>query len=349
MEKRFTGSQRGRDPKEKKLRAKPNKKPSQSRERKDKTPIQKQKRTKSSKHKPLDDDSSDASIALSDIEISDPDPDIPLELQKAVKKHSLQQKQKRSEKVILPKKRPSKSKKPQKTKKTDQQQGATVVIRNLPFSANSDSLMKLFMEFHPVSVQIASLSGSDRSKGFAFVLFSKKKDAQFVVSEFNGSTIGGRTVTVEISNKTPEELRQAELQSEKKRSSIRSDIAPSTTLFITNLPFDATEDDLTNHFRKFNPSSVRIAYSMETGKSRGIAFVECNSVEEATQVKEEMHQSKMNGRSLGVNFAEPKKSRPSEHFRDFSHQEEEEEEEPPAFAGYKPRSDKAPQKLVFED
>jgi nucleolar protein 6 len=41
-----------------------------------------------------------------------------------------------------------------------------------------------------------------------------------------------------------------------------------------NLPFSATLPAVTNHFKKLAPKHIRIIQDKETGKCKGIAFVE---------------------------------------------------------------------------
>ncbi|PIA16639.1 RNA-binding domain-containing protein [Coemansia reversa NRRL 1564] len=45
-------------------------------------------------------------------------------------------------------------------------------------------------------------------------------------------------------------------------------------VFVGNLPFSSTADDLRQFMKKANPVSVRLITNKETGKSRGFAFVE---------------------------------------------------------------------------
>jgi nucleolar protein 6 len=41
-----------------------------------------------------------------------------------------------------------------------------------------------------------------------------------------------------------------------------------------NLPFTATKDRVAEHFKKVEPSGVRLNYNKDTGKFKGFAFVE---------------------------------------------------------------------------
>ena len=51
----------------------------------------------------------------------------------------------------------------------------------------------------------------------------------------------------------------------------------SVRLFVGNLPYDATEDEIRTHFSTAgNVSNVFVPIDRETGKKRGFAFVEFN-------------------------------------------------------------------------
>jgi RNA recognition motif-containing protein len=71
------------------------------------------------------------------------------------------------------------------------------------------------------------------------------------------------------------------------------------TLYVGNLPYSATEEDLFQHFAPYNPSSARII------EGRGFAFldVDADKVDEAINDK---NNSEMGGRRLMVNEARPK-------------------------------------------
>src|SRR5262245_59151713 len=78
-------------------------------------------------------------------------------------------------------------------------------------------------------------------------------------------------------------------------------------LYVGNLPYSATEDQLTELFsRAGKVDSVRVMRDMATGRARGFAFVEMGSDEEAQKAISEFHEQQMEGRALVVNEARPK-------------------------------------------
>jgi len=86
----------------------------------------------------------------------------------------------------------------------------------------------------------------------------------------------------------------------------------ASKLFVGNIPFTTTENDLQDHFAQAGAVvGVNIMQDRTTGRSRGFAFVEMASQEDATKAINMFHQKDFQGRSLTVNEARPKEDRPS--------------------------------------
>ncbi len=71
------------------------------------------------------------------------------------------------------------------------------------------------------------------------------------------------------------------------------------------------DNDLQDHFSQAGVvSSVNVMMDKFTGKSRGFAFVEMASAEEANKAVEMFHNKEFQGRALTVNIARPREDRP---------------------------------------
>jgi RNA recognition motif-containing protein len=78
-------------------------------------------------------------------------------------------------------------------------------------------------------------------------------------------------------------------------------------LYVGNLPYSATEDQLTELFgRAGKVDNVRVMRDMATGRARGFAFVEMASDDDAQKAITDFHEHQMEGRALVVNEARPK-------------------------------------------
>jgi cold-inducible RNA-binding protein len=83
-----------------------------------------------------------------------------------------------------------------------------------------------------------------------------------------------------------------------------------TRLYVGNLSFRTTVDDLREHFAQAgNVESVSVVEDRETGRSRGFGFVEMATPEEAQAAIEQFNGKDFGGRNLTVNEAKPKTDR----------------------------------------
>ena len=83
----------------------------------------------------------------------------------------------------------------------------------------------------------------------------------------------------------------------------------SKKLYVGNLPFDTTADELREMFSPHGRViSATVCTDRETGRSRGFAFVEM--AEGADEAIQALNTAQFGGRSLTVNEAKPREDRP---------------------------------------
>ena len=81
----------------------------------------------------------------------------------------------------------------------------------------------------------------------------------------------------------------------------------STKLYVGNLAFGVTSDDLHEHFAQAGTvESAKVVEDRDTGRSRGFGFVEMASSEEAMAAIEQFNGQDFDGRNLVVNEARPR-------------------------------------------
>jgi cold-inducible RNA-binding protein len=86
----------------------------------------------------------------------------------------------------------------------------------------------------------------------------------------------------------------------------------STKLFVGNLSFNTTENDIEDAFAAHGTvSRVDLMMDRMSGKSRGFAFVTMESPEAAQVAISAMNGAQLDGRALTVNEARPREERPS--------------------------------------
>ena len=78
-------------------------------------------------------------------------------------------------------------------------------------------------------------------------------------------------------------------------------------IYVGNLSFDATEEDLKDSFGNYGEvSTARIITDRETGRSRGFGFVEMSKSAEAEAAIQGLNGKDLKGRALTVNEAKPR-------------------------------------------
>jgi cold-inducible RNA-binding protein len=83
-----------------------------------------------------------------------------------------------------------------------------------------------------------------------------------------------------------------------------------TKLYVGNLPFNTTENELQELFSQAGAvQEVTLMQDRFTGKSRGFAFVTMSSDEEAQNAISKLNGQAIEGRPLTVNEARPREAR----------------------------------------
>lgn len=82
-------------------------------------------------------------------------------------------------------------------------------------------------------------------------------------------------------------------------------------LFIANLDWDITSEDLLATFSSFGPVSyAHVVYDNKTKKSKGFGYIEMDDTDHAINAINALNGMEINGRKLDVKIASPKTNRP---------------------------------------
>lgn len=81
-------------------------------------------------------------------------------------------------------------------------------------------------------------------------------------------------------------------------------------IYVSNLSFRLTEDELKNQFSKYGDvSSAKIILDKATNRSRGFGFVEMPSSDEANEAIKDLNGKEIEGRALSVSVAKEREER----------------------------------------
>ncbi len=83
-------------------------------------------------------------------------------------------------------------------------------------------------------------------------------------------------------------------------------------IYIGNLAYSVTEDDLREAFSEFGQvESASIINDKFSGRSKGFGFVDMPNDSEARQAIESLNEKDLSGRTIKVNEAKPREERPA--------------------------------------
>ena len=85
----------------------------------------------------------------------------------------------------------------------------------------------------------------------------------------------------------------------------------TTTVYISNLSYERDRNGLKSMFSRFGIiKNIKIVVEPSTNQSRGMAFVEMATVEQATKAIEALNQKVFDGRTVKANWAIPQRNAP---------------------------------------
>ncbi|CCE42354.1 RNA recognition motif family protein [Candida parapsilosis] len=184
-----------------------------------------------------------------------------------------------------------------------------VWIGNLSFDTSKEDLVRFLVAKSSIAqediTRVNIPKKGNQIKGFAYVDVQNDEQVEqlIAVSEQN---LNGRNLL--IKNATSFEGRPEK----------ESKLPPSRILFVGNLSFDTTEDNLREHFQHCGDIvRIRMATFQDTGKCKGFAFIDFKSEDGAiTAMKSKLAKSMLN-RKLRLEYGEDRsKRRPKSHMRD---------------------------------
>lgn len=86
----------------------------------------------------------------------------------------------------------------------------------------------------------------------------------------------------------------------------------NTKMYVGNLPFSATTDDVSVLFSEFGTvTDVHLPMDRDSGRPRGFAFVTMDTPEAMNAAMTALNGHEYGGRNLAINEARPKEERPS--------------------------------------
>jgi nucleolin len=197
---------------------------------------------------------------------------------------------------------------------------AKLFVAGLPDSISEDVLKQLFEATggKVVSVSLPKDRMTGRPRGFGFVTLGTPQEAQAARDALDGSIQAGKSISVRPFQAEPPRRdaaagpRPAGPGGGGRGPGGGPQQAPDRTLYVGNLPYDATTQEVQTLVNGVAPDSVvRVHLPMDAdGRKRGFGFVTMASSEAAKVAADQLRSADLRGRRLVVNLAHPKGERP---------------------------------------
>jgi len=177
--------------------------------------------------------------------------------------------------------------------------GFNVYISNMTFDHGKDKVNELFAPFGEIkAVSVPLNKMTMQPRGFAFVTMANQAAGEAAIAALNGNDCDGRTLNV-VKQLPKEEMDQIKKERPPRRRA-------GLKIYVGNLPFDTTKEELSNMFGKYGAvSDVFIPEDRATQRPRGFAFVTMPD-EEAKAAMEDLNGTEFGGRELRVNESKPR-------------------------------------------
>eukprot|EP00980_Cylindrotheca_fusiformis_P007555 scaffold1567_cov102-Cylindrotheca_fusiformis.AAC.6 len=158
----------------------------------------------------------------------------------------------------------------------------TIYVEGIPFDATPDQVKEFFVAHgveDVVEMRLPTWQDSGRLRGYGHVLFASEESYAKAL-KLSGKYLQKRYLTIQAANAP---------RGGGSRERANTDPPPKDckTLFVHNLPYGATEDDVSQVFELHGDiaeDGVRIARNSVTRQSKGFAYIDFESPKEAQKV-----------------------------------------------------------------
>ena len=175
--------------------------------------------------------------------------------------------------------------------------GTRLFVGGLPRDVGTDELRELFKGHGDMTDCIVLTDDAGVNRGFGFVTYSDKAMADKAIGALDGHKINGRRIGV----------RDADDDKKKDRKKKRD--PEGLKLYIGNLPFSATAEQLQKMVAEHAKVNEVILATGPGGKAKGFGFVFIAEKDKGNDVVAALNNSEIGGRRIKVDIAKAKASK----------------------------------------
>ena len=187
----------------------------------------------------------------------------------------------------------------------------SLFIRSLAPTTTTESLTAFFSELFPVKHGTVVVDPETKqSRGYGFVSFADREDAERAKEELNGTELEGRKIRVEIAeprrrdHEATQDVQDGRSAREVSKKDSDLEARKSPKLIIRNLPWSIkTTEQLSSLFRSYGKVKVATLPPMKKGLSAGFGFVVIRGRKNAEKALAGVNGKVIDGRTLAVDWA----------------------------------------------
>jgi len=183
-------------------------------------------------------------------------------------------------------------------------------VAGLAESVSEEVLRQLFEATGSkvVDVSLPRDRATGRVRGFGFVTLASPDEASRARQALDGSIQSGRSISVRPFSSEPP--RRGERPEPRGEAAVAAGPSEDRTLYVGNLPYDTTQQELTQLFAETGVGPVARIHlpSGPDGRLRGFGFVTLGTAEAANAAIAALRNVEVRGRRLMVNIAHPRGS-----------------------------------------
>ncbi|CAO3594243.1 unnamed protein product [Absidia cylindrospora] len=200
----------------------------------------------------------------------------------------------------------------------------------MSFSTDNDRLRDYFEPAGKVVKATVIRLGKRRSAGYGFVTFETAQEAEKAVDKFNKTELDEREITVQVARpkaapksttakdttatggeanvstgdaeETTTDTTSKPRRRRRSLTSRRPTTASTTRVFVANLPFATTDDELAALFEDFTIDTASIA-RLRNGRSKGYGFIDVADETEQQRIIENFKPVTLSEREISVKVA----------------------------------------------
>jgi nucleolin len=175
----------------------------------------------------------------------------------------------------------------------------TVYVEGIPFDCSPDQVKEFFQSngiADILELRLPTWQDSGRLRGYGHVLFASQKSFKTALT-LSGKYLQKRYLTIQAANAPKSN------SSFHTRSNTDDPPPPDCkTLFVHNLPYSATEDDVTVVFENYGLTGVRIARNSVTRQSKGFCYIDVETPKDAESLMRKKEPFVVGGRRVRLDY-----------------------------------------------